>query len=351
VEPFADVVAAASQLAGVQAQILSAAAVSLWNRTPHLTYAQFEKMLFSERALVKLWGQRGTLHLYPSQEWPLIQAAFDDKKTWWHRNAEQYGLDEGRFHLIVGHIVAILQEKGEIGRSDLRAADLDIADELLSSWGGLFQELVYRGYACHAGKRGNEGLFAHRQQWLPDLAWQPPPLEEANVELLRRYLAAYGPATIQDFAFWRGTGVGNGRRWLKLLRTEVMEVAVGDTTMLLLSQDIDELCEPVPEEWPLQLLYRFDPLLLAHKDKSIWLDDRFYKRVWRSAGHIEGTVVDRGRIVGTWRYDRQGSGLAVTVMPFGRLRRGIRGAIRQKAKGIAAFFEQPLSDLRYETAV
>jgi hypothetical protein len=60
VEPFDDAVTAASRLGGIQAQILSAAAVALWNRTPHLTYTQFEKMLFTDRILVKLWGQRGT---------------------------------------------------------------------------------------------------------------------------------------------------------------------------------------------------------------------------------------------------------------------------------------------------
>jgi hypothetical protein len=194
-------------------------------------------------------------------------------------------------------------------------------------------------------------LFSSRQQWLPDLAWQPPSLEEANVDRLRRYLRAYGPATIQDFAFWRGTRVSDGRRWLQQLKNEVTEVSVAGTVMLLLAQDMDDLCRPVPEEWPVQLLYRFDPVLLAHKDKSCWLDMAHYKRVWQSAGHIEGTVMDKGRIVGTWRYDRQGNGLAVTVTPFGRLRRGVRGAIRQRAKGIAAFFERPLNDLRYETAV
>ena len=45
------------------------------------------------------------------------------------------------------------------------------------------------------------------------------------------------------------------------------------------------------EEWPVQLLYRFDPLLLAHKDKSCWLDMTFYKRVWQTAGHIEAFML------------------------------------------------------------
>ncbi|MCA9968137.1 MAG: winged helix DNA-binding domain-containing protein, partial [Anaerolineales bacterium] len=80
VEPFDGVLTeavttAVSTLAGIQAQILPAAAISLWNRTTGLTYARFEEMLFTERSLVKLWGQRQTLHLYTSREWALIHAA------------------------------------------------------------------------------------------------------------------------------------------------------------------------------------------------------------------------------------------------------------------------------------
>jgi hypothetical protein len=225
-----------------------------------------------------------------------------------------------------------------------------IEDELLSSWGGLFQEMVYGGHACHAGKRGNEGLFAHRQHWLPDLVWNPPDTEAANIELLRRYLRGYGPATIQDFSFWRGTKAGNGRRWLQSLQNEITEVDVDGQTMLLLADDLDILQAIEATEWPIRLLYRFDPYLLAHKDKSWLIDMKYYKRVWQVAGHIEGTVLDLGRIVGTWRYDRKGSGLVVTVFPFGRLRRGVRTAVRQQAKAVAQFFDLPLHDLQWTTS-
>jgi hypothetical protein len=54
--------------------------------------------------------------------------------------------------------------------------------------------------------------------------------------------------------------------------------------------------------------------------------------------------------VGTWRYDRKGSGLVVTVFPFGRLRRGVRTAVRQQAKAVAQFFDLPLHDLQWTTS-
>jgi hypothetical protein len=334
-EPFEGVETAVSHHIGIQAQILQAGAVSQWNRTSGLTYSQFENLSLEERRINKLWGQRGTLHFYASQEWPLIYAAFAQK-----------GMAQAQYQTIVQEMLAILRQKQIIGRSDLRA-NMAIDDELLSSWGGLFQEMVYGGHACHAGKRGNEGLFAHRQHWLPDLVWEPPDTEAANIELLRRYLRGYGPATLQDFAYWRGAGVGNGRRWLQSLQNETTEVDVDGQTMLLLADDLDILQAIEATEWPIRLLYRFDPYLLAHKDKSWLIDMKYYKRIWQAAGHIEGTVLDLGRIVGTWRYDRKGGGLVVTVTPFGRLRRGVRTAVRQQAAHLAKFFDLALRDVQW----
>src|SRR5262245_32909601 len=88
IEPFSSPETAASAIVGVQAQILPAAGISLWNRTTGLTYAQLEDLLFNQRTLVKIWAQRGTLHLYPSQEWPLVSGALSQRLSWWERNAQ-----------------------------------------------------------------------------------------------------------------------------------------------------------------------------------------------------------------------------------------------------------------------
>lgn len=345
-EPFATPEAAAGVLAGIQAQILPAAGVSLWNRTTGLTYSTFDALLHQQRTLVKLWGQRHTLHLYPSQEWPLIHGALAGQTTWWERQAAKNGSDLAARRATIAQLAELLRQHGTLGRSDLRTTGLNLEEELFSSWGGIFADLVRTGDACHAGQIGNEGRFAHREYWLPHLAWNPPPLEEANVELARRYLAAYGPATIQDMAYWRGASVANARRWLATLGEEVIEVESERQTLLALRADMEVLNElpPPPELWPVRLLYRFDPLLLGLRDKSWLVEPTHYNRVWRPAGHIEGTLLEFGRIAGTWRYDRRGGGLAVTLFPFEPLPAHVQTALERHAAGVAAFFEMELVD-------
>ena len=102
---------------------------------------------------------------------------------------------------------------------------------------------------------------------------------------------------------------------------------------------------PEAEAWPVRMLYRFDPLLLAHKDKQWVTDATYYKQIWRPAGHIEGIVLAHGCAVATWRYDRKGSGLVITVAPFQRLPRYVKKTISKTAPQIAGFFGVPLVEL------
>jgi hypothetical protein len=347
VKPFASPDATASALAGVQAQILPAAALAIWNRTRGLTYSKLDSLLYEKRTLVKLWGQRGTLHLYTSREWPLICGALAGQRIWWERQGEQNSGSREAYTATVARVAELLRQRGTMGRSDLRASGLDLDDTDFSSWGGIFAALVQRGYACHAGQAGNEGQFAHREYWLPDLEWNPPTPDEANVELTRRYLRAYGPATRQDLQYWRGAKAADACRWLAALKDEIAEVSVGGKPMLALQSDLDALGEkpPARSEWPVRLLYRFDPLLLGIKDKAWIVDERHYKRVFRIAGHIEGTLLEHGRIMGTWRYDRKNSGLAISLFPFSSLSARVRQAVEENAKGVARFFGLPLTDL------
>lgn len=348
VEALATPELVAATLAGVQAQILSAAGLALWNRVPGLTQRHVDALLHERRTLVKLWGQRGTLHLYPSAEWPLIHGALAGRATWWERQFAYNGGDVADYRAMIERISELLRERGTLGRSHVRAYGLALDETHLSGWGGIFTDLVRRGEACHAGQSDGEGLFAHRAYWLPDLDWNPPPPDAANAELARRYLHAYGPATAQDFAYWRGTSGREVRRWLAALGDAVAEVQVEGRPMLLLRADLDLLHMPPPEreQWPLRLLGRFDPLLLGLKDKTWLVEPQHYTRVWRPAGHIEATVLEHGRIAATWRYDRTSSGLLVTVTPFAPLAEEALAAVATQAAGVAAFFGVPLADLR-----
>jgi hypothetical protein len=219
---------------------------------------------------------------------------------------------------------------------------------MYSSWGGIFAGLVYKGYACHAEPRGPEGRFAAREHWLPEMSWNPPSVLEANAEFARRYFRAYGPATARDFTYWRGALVGDSKAWVAAgPGPELVEVECEGQRQLALREDLGELQAAPPERdaWPVHMLYRFDPLLLAHRDKSWVVPEENYRDVWRPAGHIEGVVLEHGTARGVWRYDWAPRGMEITVSYFKRPPARLKKEVEKQATTIARFFGTELAGL------
>src|SRR5438093_6928269 len=65
--PASSLVNVAGDMAGAQAQVMSAAQMSLWTRTRGLRRSEVEKALWHDRTLAKVWCMRGTVHLVPSK--------------------------------------------------------------------------------------------------------------------------------------------------------------------------------------------------------------------------------------------------------------------------------------------
>ena len=137
------------------------------------------------------------------------------------------------------------------------------------------------------------------------------------------------------------------RHWAEQVGDALIEIDVDGETMLLRREDLDELRQTPPpaEEWPVRLLYRFEPYMLGYRDRDRVIDPKFGKAVFRPAGHIEGIVLAHGRGVGVWRYTRKASGLAINVSYFRRLPAYVRRRLKPLAKDVAAFFDLPLTDL------
>ncbi len=349
VAPFATPAEAAHALIGIQAQIEPAAAIALWNRTPKLTFAAFNDALYTQRTMVKLWGQRHTLHAYAATDWPLVCGARQANHTWWVRHAQENNYSYEEYLQKVEAIAAAMRDGESLGRTELRALNLDLHEDHYSGWGGVFSDLVRLGYACHVAREGGEGRFAHRANWLPNLEWNPPDAEHANRELVRRYFATYGPATPEDFAYWRGIAVTVARPWIAALGDELAPVQVEGKSLIARSDQLDALAAlptGAADALPVRMLFRFDPLLLGHKTREWVVAPAYHKRVARPAGHIEGVVLFRGMATAVWRYERKPAGLVVTVAPFKKLPAPVNKKLPKLAAGVATFFALPLADLR-----
>jgi len=201
---------------------------------------------------------------------------------------------------------------------------------------------IAEGQICYGPGEGNQATFIRTDHWLTSqkgLKGQTP-LDEthAQKELLRKYLTAYGPATISDYAHWAGISMVDARALRPLLDSELAE----HNGLLLLRKDVKALQATSPEMNSVHLLPYFDVYLLAHRLKEHFLKPQFYKRVYRNQGWISPVVLINGEIAGVWSYKVSRKALEIEIELFARVGARSRKQIKDRAAELADLFQSPL---------
>jgi hypothetical protein len=135
--------------------------------------------------------------------------------------------------------------------------------------------------------------------WSPMESWLPGGLErlsteEASVELVRRWLAAFGPGTVADLRWWTGWTAGQVKQALAAIKP--VEVDLGGETGLVLPDDLEPV--PPPESW-VALLPALDPTAMGWSGRS-WYLGPHAPALFDRSGNVGPTVWCDGRIVGGW---------------------------------------------------
>jgi hypothetical protein len=139
--------------------------------------------------------------------------------------------------------------------------------------------------------------------------------EATRLELTRRFLRAYGPATPEDLAGWTNTGPGEARRRWALLAGELADVTVDGRTAQLLSADAAALTRATRPEG-VRLLPAGDPYLLGRDRATLVPDAAARKRLWPSIAAPGAVLVD-GELTASWRARRKKHVLEVDLTSFG----------------------------------
>jgi hypothetical protein len=139
--------------------------------------------------------------------------------------------------------------------------------------------------------RGSGGVvYQYADRWLGR------PFAEPDVEaLVRRYLAAYGPATAADVTTW--SGVTRLAPVLKAMELDVHEGPDGKPVYDVPGAPLAEEDEPAP----VRLLGQYDNLWLSHagRDRVTTPETR---RMWQGPnGGLASTVFADGMLIGLWR--------------------------------------------------
>lgn len=348
-DPSPGLVGTAGRLIGLHAQVASSAELIAGVRTPGYQLGDIATALWTDRTLVKTWGMRGTLHLFPADELPLLVAAFAQRQ-WPNVNAawERYHgvnlavlqqVTEIIGQVLPGQVLTREELLAEIAR-EVRAPGIEEA--VKSGWGQMFKPAAAGGLLCSGPERDRNVTFTSPRTWVPDAPWdQAPDQHTALATLIERFLDLYGPATHVDFSRWWGIDAAKAKRVFKEHADVMVEVDLDSETRWSTPAVLDDLLERGDDDAAtgVHLLPGFDPYVIApigHRTHTV--PDGFVDKVSRAAGWISPVLVVDGVVRGVWSHEVKNGTLAVTVEPFAKVTAATKKATAAAAQRYGELF-------------
>jgi uncharacterized protein YcaQ len=328
---------------GIQAQVMSAAELALWTRMHGLTRGEIQSALWKDRVLVKTSCMRQTLHLLPSSEFHIFMGAVRrSRSTAILNQMAKFGMTARDAEILSKTIVEALAE-GPLPQHAIRKRVLAAAPKKWRAWmervWSIFKLAIAEGHVCYGPARGAEITLARTDAWLSGRKHIAE--DDAKKIVLRRYLAAYGPATARDFSHWSGIGMAEARPIWDAIREEMAEVSVENEKVFVLAKDLEAIRNSDFDGRVLRLLPNFDSFLLAHAEKDHVIEALHYKRVFRQAGWISPVILFNGRAIGLWSYTRGRERLSVKAEFLGNATKSVLNLLEAEVARLGTFFQLP----------
>ena len=362
--PTKSLTTVAGDMTGAQAQLLSAAQISLWARVRDLELKHIADSL-GKRRLVKASCMRRTLFLVPSSDLAIFvrgSARRAEKEIRWARGK---GVPSQVIEAAIEAALGVLDEpltRPEIAERVSQALGVRMQAFQGGGWGNsrklaavpvgkltypvvdLLHLAAARGVVCYGPNRGNEPTFVRADAWIPK--WKDVPQEEAEILLLHKYLKAFGPATAADFALWSGMTLTEARGIWESERGQFASVSVEGWEAEVLRKDLKKLEQAELERPLVRLLPYFDTFLLGHRERNHLMAMKHRPKVYRPQGWIAPVVLVDGRVKAVWEQARQADRLRVKVTKFENLSRQITAGIREEVQELGRFLGIPNAEVQ-----
>jgi hypothetical protein len=309
-------------IGGLQAQYAPSMYVGLWSRMGEFERDELTRAL-RRRSVVQATLMRITIHAVAKADyWPCAIATRAARRESWLR-AMRGGAEAQTMARLAERVRAHLAADETITRKEL--------DELVGKQHaigvGLWIDLV-RVPPAGTWERRRADVFAAAENWLG-----PPPRldpEDAVAQLVKRYLAGFGPASRADIASYTGIAkrslaVAYERLALRTFRSERGE------------QLLDVVRAPLPDPQapaPVRYLPTWDATLLVHARRARILPEEHRAKIFHVRNpHSSPTFLVDGAVAGTWKH-RDGK---IELDPFERLDAATMRELRDEGERLAAF--------------
>jgi Winged helix DNA-binding domain len=285
----------------------------------------------SQDHLALVHGVRGALHLHRADDLALLRGALHvaDGRDWAKQAMATFGdeLADARISFGAGldEVAAAMAATMSDGRprtkGELSGAVSAVVDPRLTPWCegcgvAHVQDMLFRLATLQAGLTVQVEA-ASRFRYVAAGEAARADTDPSRTELVRRFLAAFGPAKPAHLAGWLALRPAAARRWWDLLADELRPVRVAGASLWAHVDDLARLSDAPPARG-VRLLPPYDPLTELADRELLVADVGHRRKVWQAAAN-PGIVWVDGEIAGVWRARSRGDRLTLTVEPFAPL--------------------------------
>ncbi|GGP78995.1 winged helix DNA-binding domain-containing protein [Saccharothrix coeruleofusca] len=281
-----------------------------------------ERALYEDRSLIRMLAMRRTVFVTTVRTASVVHAACGravaarERRKLLSMLAETgVGDDvEGWLADVEETALRALARRGEATAAELATDDERLRQQVVLAKGKHYEGkqnvasrvlllLAAEGRVVRGRPRGS--WTSHQYKWSPLSRWTPDgladwPTAQAEVELARRWLAAYGPAFPEDLQWWTGWTKTQVKRALAELRP--VEVDLDGRPGVVLADDLEPT--PAPEPW-VALLPALDPTPMGWQQRD-WFLGGHGPKLFDRVGNIGPSLWWDGRVVGGWAQDAGG---------------------------------------------
>src|SRR5579875_859365 len=324
--------AAIERLVGMQAQTANAPYIGLWSRLQGFQRDNLSQLL-RERQVVRATLMRSTLHLFAADDYIAFRHTLQPALTralgaFFGQRAKKLDIPG---IVAVAHASVAEQPRTFVElRATLSKRFPDTEPELLAYLVRTHLPLVQ---VPPAGLWGMGGSPAHAlaEDWLGS----PLEKEDKTNLLIRRYLAAFGPAAAAAAQAW--SGLTRLRSAFMALRPELVVYRDERGADLF---DLPDAPLPSPEiTAPVRFLPEFDNLILSHADRTRVIADEHRSRIFLSVGRVRATFLVDGFVACAWKTERERATARLIMEPFNSLPAEAQEALAEEGAQLLRFIE------------
>jgi hypothetical protein len=167
-------------------------------------------------------------------------------------------------------------------------------------------------------------------------------------DVVRNHLRFYGPADPKAVSGYLDMPVKDVQAAWPEDAVDV-EVEGDGLARSVLAEDVDALTGAEKAPPGVLLLGAFDPYLQLRDRELLVPDAKARKDLWRVIGRPGGLLVD-GEVVGSWRANKKGQAITVTITPWSKLTKVAHQRAEAAAADLAAFRELDLAEVAWADA-